>query len=57
MRKQLVFLVIFITLQIIYAVRSYPWDLTSGLLLTAGLIIAVLQLKYGVFKVKHSATS
>ena len=46
MRKELIYLLVFVFFQVVYAIRAAPYDLTSGILISAGLIFTVVYIKY-----------
>ncbi len=55
MKKEVLYFAIFVFFQIAYAVRSAPYDMLSGSLLVAGLIVSVMYLKLEVLA-KRDAT-
>ncbi len=46
MRKEVIYFIVFIAFQVIYAIRTSPFDFTSGLLLSLGLIFSLVYVKY-----------
>lgn len=45
MRKERLYFIVFVFFQIIYAVRTAPYDLTSGLLLSVGVVFSLVYVK------------
>ncbi len=42
----MIYFIVFIAFQVIYAIRTSPFDFTSGLLLSLGLIFSLVYVKY-----------
>lgn len=55
MKKEALYFVVFVLFQIAYAVRSAPYDMVSGSLLIAGLIVSVIYLKLEVLAKRDQA--